>query len=221
MKLSDKDLEKINNSVKEAEKSTSGEITTAMIKESSDYAYYELAFSVLVGGIYFVIILLLSSNIEQWFKSLFWNYNPSYLLIFTGFSLFSIIGLTYLITNIPAIDRLIIPKKVMEQKVHNRAVRHFIEAGTCYTKDRTGILIFISEMERKVLLLADKGINDKIGQESWDSIVTDIVKGIKDDNVVDAISTSIKRCGEILSKEFPIAEDDKNELSDDIQILKE
>lgn len=221
MKLSQNDLDRINKAVKDAESTTSGEIATAIIKESSDYAFYELAFSVVVGALYFVGIIFGSTGIEQWLKSMFWNYNPIYLLMFTGFSLFGVIGITYLITNIPAIDRLIIPKKIMNIKVNNRAVRHFIESGTCYTKDRTGILIFISKMERKVVLLADKGINDKISQDKWDDIVKNIVQGIKDDKVVDSISKGIKDCGIILTKEFPIEKDDVNELSDDIQVLEE
>ncbi len=221
MKLSDDDLKKISESVNSAEKTTSGEIATAIIKESSDYAFYELAFSLIIGGLYFIGLMLFSGSAQSWLKSLFWDYNPIYFSIFTGFSIFTVIGITYVLSNIPAIDRLIIPKKVMQKKVHNRAVRHFIESGTCYTQDRTGILIFISQMERKVILLADRGINEKIPQDKWDKIVSDLVDGIKDNNIVNSITTSVKTCGEILTTQFPIKEGDINELSDDIQVLKE
>ncbi|MGL1893572.1 MAG: TPM domain-containing protein [Spirochaetaceae bacterium] len=220
MKFTEKELEGINNAVKKAESTTSGEIATAIIKESSDYAFYELAFSVLVGAIYFIVIVLGSTGVESWLKSMFWNYDPAYLLMFTGLSLFLVIGITYVITNIPVVDRLIIPKKVIETKVYNRAIRHFLESGTCYTKDRTGILIFISEMERKVILLADKGINDKIHQESWDGIVKGITTGIKNKNINKSIIQAVDECGKILTKEFPIEPDDINELSDDIQVLE-
>lgn len=221
MKLSDEELKRISESVNSAEKTTSGEIATAIIKESSDYAFYELAFSLIIGGLYFIGIMLFSGSVESWLKSLFWDYNPIYLSIFTGFSIFIVIGISYVLSNIPVIDRFIIPKKVMQKKVHNRAVRHFIESGTCYTQDRTGILIFISQMERKVVLLADKGINERIPQSRWDKIVSDLVDGIKRENIVDSITNSVKACGEILRVEFPIKEGDINELSDDIQVLKE
>ncbi len=221
MKFSQEDLKRINSSVKIAESKTSGEIATAIIKESSDYAFYELGFALIVGGIYFLIITIFSSSISSFIQSLFWDYHTEYLLIFTGSSLFLVVGLAYLVANIPAIDRLIIPKSVIEKRTYARALTHFIESETCYTKDRTGILIFISELERKVILIADKGISQKIPQVRWDGIVEEIILGIKENMIVDAISSAVIECGNILTEHFPIAIDDENELSDDIQILQE
>lgn len=221
MDLSKDDIDRISSAVKIAESKTSGEIATAIIKESSDYAFYELGFSVVVGAFYFLLITIFSDSVTNILSSMFWNYKESYLLLFTGFSLFFVIGVTYVLSNIPVIDRLIIPNKIMEKQVYNRAVRHFIESGTCYTKDRTGILIFISELEKKVVLLADKGINDKIPQERWDGIVAEIILGIKGNMLVDSISSAVIECGNILEKEFPIKKDDENELTDVIQVLEE
>ncbi|QEN03697.1 TPM domain-containing protein [Thiospirochaeta perfilievii] len=221
MKLSEDDLKSIKNSVTQAEKGTSGEISTAIIEESSDYAFYELAFSIVVGAIYFVMFLLFSSRVEAWFSRFFWDYKNIYFTIFTGFSIFFVIGITYIISNIPAVDRLIIPKSVITKSVYNRALRHFIESETCYTKDRTGVLIFISIMERRVILLADKGINEKIDQSRWSGIVDSLISGIKVKSYTSSITGAVKDIGDILSKEFPIKSDDINELSDDIQVLKE
>ncbi|MBN2618931.1 MAG: TPM domain-containing protein [Spirochaetales bacterium] len=221
MKFTEEDFKRINNAVKIAESKTSGEIATAIIKESSDYAFYELFFSLIVGGIYFIVLTIFSGRIEGFISSLFWGTTGFHFMIFTGVSLFLVIGLSYLIANLPGVDRLIIPKKIMEQRVNNRALRYFIESGTCYTKDRTGVLIFISELERKVILLADKGINDKIPQERWDGIVAEIILGIKGKMVVDSIVSAVIECGNILTDHFPIQSDDVNELSDDIRILKE
>lgn len=220
MKITDEELKKISSAVKKAESRTSGEIVTAVIKESSDYAFYELAFALVLGGIYFVLSILFAGKLESWLESLFWSYNTTYLITFTGFSLFGVIGIGYLLANIPFIDRLIIPKKVMDERVHNRALRHFIESGASYTIDRTGILIFVSVLERKVILLADKGINDKLSSDTWDRIVKSTVSGIKEGKFTEAIINAVNECGSILEKDFPIKKDDKNELSDDIQVLK-
>lgn len=118
------------------------------------------------------------------------------------------------------IDRLIVPKRVMKQKVKERAVRHFMESGVYNTRDRTGILIFISFMERRIELIADKGINEKIPQEKWNSIVENIIQGIKSDKVIEKLKESILECGKLLEKHFPIKSDDTNELSDDVTILE-
>ncbi|NQV16961.1 MAG: TPM domain-containing protein [Armatimonadetes bacterium] len=220
LKFSKENLEQINKTVQQAESKTSGEIATAFIKESYDYAIYELIFAVICGFLYFVIMMFFVYEVETFIKQMFWDYSNNYLLLFYGFSTFLIISIFYFIANISMIDRIIVPKKVMKQKVKERAVRHFMESGVYNTRDRTGILIFISFLERRIELIADKGINEKIPQEKWNSIVENIIQGIKSDEVIEKLKESILECGKILEKHFPIKPDDTNELSDDVTILE-
>ncbi|MCD6177641.1 MAG: TPM domain-containing protein, partial [Candidatus Cloacimonetes bacterium] len=126
----------------------------------------------------------------------------------------------YFIGNISSIDRLIVPKKIRQQKVQERAIRYFMQSGVYNTKDRIGILIFISIMERRVELLADSGINEKIPEEKWQNIVDNIITGIKQKNIAIHLTESISKCGDLLAEHFPIQANDKNELTDDIEILE-
>ncbi|UCH92344.1 MAG: TPM domain-containing protein [Candidatus Aminicenantes bacterium] len=218
--FNNEEKEKIKNAVKEAESKTSGEITTAFIKESDNYAVYELMFAVIIGFVYFVVLMLFANSIEESIKQVSWEYSPHHLLMFYGFSTFLVIAIVYLLANLSFIDRLIVSKSVMQVKVNQRAVRHFMESGVYNTKDRTGILIFISSLERRVELLADKGISAKIPQEKWDAIVRHIIDGIKSQQLVKHLSDSIRECGNLLAEHFPIQPDDVNELKDDIHILE-
>ena len=214
------ELEKIKSAVKEAESKTSGEIATAFIKESDNYAVYELIFAVLCGFVYFVIVMFFADAVEHFLQKMFWDYSSQYLLAFYGFSTFLVIAIFYLLANFSFIDRLVIPKSVMQRKVNQRAVRHFMESGIYNTKERTGILIFISSLEHRVELLADRGISEKIPQEKWDSLVNHITKGIKSNQLVKHLSESIWGCGELLAEHYPIQPDDVNELKDDIAVLE-
>jgi putative membrane protein len=218
--LTQEDKEKIKQAVKEAESKTAGEVATAFIGESDDYARYELAFAVIGGFLYFIILMFFAGSIEETIKKMFWEYSPHYLLMFYGFSTFLVMAVVYLLANLPFIDRLIVPKAVMQRKVNQRAVRHFMESGVYNTKDRTGILIFISALERRVELLADKGISAKIPQEKWNAIVGHIIAGIKARQLVKHLTESIRECGNLLAEHFPIQPDDVNELKDDIRILE-
>ncbi|MDY6915223.1 MAG: hypothetical protein SVM86_02765 [Candidatus Cloacimonadota bacterium] len=219
-KFSEQDKQKISEAVEQAESKTSGEIATAFIKESYDYAIYELLFAVVIGFIYFTVLMFFWSDIQNIFQGMFWDYNVSYLLIFYGFSTFLIIAIAYFIANISYIDRLIVPAKVRKDKVHEKALQYFMLSGVSYTRDRTGILIFISYLEKRVELLADSGINQKIEQHEWQNIVDHIVAGIKEDKLTDNLVEAIADCGKILQKHFPIKEDDENELSNNIEILE-
>jgi putative membrane protein len=131
-----------------------------------------------------------------------------------------VIFIFYLLANINFVDRLIIPKSVMQQKVDERAMRHFMEARIYDTKYRTGILIFISQLEHRVELLADKGISEKIPQEKWHDIVNHIIAGIKNGKLVKHLTESITECGKLLAEHYPIHQDDINELKDHIVILE-
>ncbi len=214
------DSDVIKAAVQEAESKTSGEIAVALIKESDNYAIYELLFALFCGFVYFFIMMFFVTEIENILKSLFWGYSASYLLLFYGLSIFVVISAVYFLSNISFIDRLVIPKSVMRRKVNERAVRQFMESGVYNTKDRTGILIFISQLEHCVELLADKGINEKISQEKWDLILNHIVEGIKSGDIVNNLSESISDCGKLLADNFPIQSDDINELKDGIEILE-
>ena len=218
--LNEEDVKNIGKAVKKAEKNTSGEIATAFINESDDYAKYELFFALIIGFIYFAILLMFSGKVEDAIQNLFWSYTSNYLIMFYGFSTFIVISIFYFIANISQIDRLIVPKKVMEEKVKNRATRYFVESGVYETRDRTGILIFISVLERRIELIADSGINKKIAQSKWNDIVTHIINGVKNKKLSNNLIEAIDECGKLLSKYFPIKEDDENELVDEINILE-
>ncbi len=214
------DLEKIKKAVQEAESKTSGEIAIAFIRESDTYTSYELLFAFFCGFFYFLILMFFSQRIEFFMQQLLWGYSSSYLLMAYGFTTFLVMAATYLLANVSFIDRVIVPRLVMMRKVNQRAVRHFMESGVYNTKDRTGILIFISSLERRVELIADRGISEKIPQEKWDFIVSHIIDGIKSKQTVKHLTEAIAECGNLLAEHFPIQPDDVNELKDDIHILE-
>jgi len=69
-------------------------------------------------------------------------------------------------------------------------------------------------LEHRVWVLADSGINSRIGQDQWQEIVDHITAGIKQNRQGEAIGEAIGRVGAILQEHFPITTDDPNELHD-------
>lgn len=215
------DLEEISKIVTDVEKRTSGEIATSFIKQSDSYALYELLSALIVGIVFFNILLLFYKPIEKMIQLTTWDYQPFYTVAFYGFASFIIVGLLYLLFNLPFFDKLIVPKKIMAKKVADRALLHFIQSGVTETKDRTGILIFISYLEQRVELVADKGISDKIPQERWNKVVETIIEGIKLKDMKGGLIRAIKECGFILEEHFPVKYDDINELDNDMTFLED
>ena len=219
--LSEKDNERIKEAVREAESKTSGEIVTAVINESSDYAFYELRTALIAGFIYYSVCLFFYSHISLWLGKLFWSYTDLYPTLFIGMSTVLIIALIYLLSNMEGADRIIVPSKVISKKVSRRAHLFFGESGLFDTRDRTGILIFISLRERRVELIADSGINEKVESGTWDGVVNSLIGKLKEKKMTDGLVHAVTSCGDLLVEHFPIKDDDENELSDDVHILED
>lgn len=103
-----------------------------------------------------------------------------------------------------------------EHAVMQRAVRAFYEKGLYKTKKNTGVLFFLSLLERKVWVLADKGIYEKIEQETLNKFAKIVSQGIKDSRACDALCEAIKEAGALLAQYFPITPGDLDELPDKV-----
>jgi putative membrane protein len=77
-------------------------------------------------------------------------------------------------------------------------------------------LFFLSLLERKVWILADKGIYEKIEQKTLNKFADIVSQGIKDDRACDALCVAIKEAGSLLAEHFPITPDDVDELPDEV-----
>ncbi len=220
LKLSEADLEAIQQSVQEAEKHTNGEIALAAAPESSDYSFFELFVSVILGAVTFALLLPFYGQVVSLIDRQFWHVPSWYIPAFYGTVTFAVIALTFLFANIPAIDRLVVPRAARRKAVYERALRHFVESGVYGTRDHTGILIFISLLEHEVRIVADSGINAKIDQAEWDHIAALVASGLKNGNTAGALSAAVTKCGKLLADHFPAKTENPNELSDGLVLLE-
>jgi putative membrane protein len=119
---------------------------------------------------------------------------------------------------LPALRRALIGQEVMSRRVERRAGIAFLEEEVFRTRDRTGILLFLSLFERRVVVLGDEGINSKVAETEWRGIVSRMVAGIKADRAVSALVGAIDECGLLLERRgVEIRPDDENELSDELR----
>lgn len=213
-KLSEEDRKRVADAVAAAESQTGGEIATAIIPESDDYAFRELLFGVVAGILAFLVLLSVSVPLGRFLERSFWIYGPWMLTLVTGMAAMIIGAAAYFLAQIPAVDRLVVPRRDRIDAVRHRAMRHFVESGIAETVDRTGILLFVSLLERRVELVADKGINEKVATDTWDRIVSALVRGIKENRTAEALAEAVEACGTVLAEHVPRRKDDKNELDD-------
>ena len=112
--------------------------------------------------------------------------------------------------------KILLTKKEVQEEVNQKALQMFYEQGLQNTKDGTGILIYISILEKKVVILADKGINKKVTPDYWDSEIAKLISFIKSKKMTEGVCEIISDIGGKLSEHFPTESDDQNELKNDL-----
>ncbi len=201
MKISDKDKETIKEAIKSVELKTSGEIVPVILKQSDFYpaAHFRLA---LIMGIFFSLVLYYTYDFSDP-MALIWIQAPGILL-------------GYIVAYIPSVKRLLTTKAEMQEEVYQRSLEVFYENNVSMTRDRTGIMIFISLLERKVSVLADCGINEVVSKDYWNELVQVLTSDIAKGDMIQGVVKSINTCGSKLVESFPIKEDDTNEVVDEL-----
>ena len=193
--------EKIRQAVSEAEKDTTGEIAVKVVEASDRYRDAEILGSVLLSGLFALIASLLLNHITVWF------YIPATFVLF--------FPCWYLFRKVPHLKLALVSERDAMHEVTEEAIHAFYERGLHRTEHGTGILIFISLLERKVWILGDSGINDKVKPDFWGSLVTEVTKGIRQGKALDALCSVIAKCGTELARHFP-GRHDTNVIDDDV-----
>lgn len=204
--LSDADREQIRQAVDGAERQTSGEIVPMVVSHSYHYPMANV-----IGAI--TIAFPLSIVLAQIIGEIFWIGSQN-VWLFIGIATVTFALFHEIVKRVSWLKRLFISKKEMVEEVREAALTHFFKEELYKTRDETGILIFISVFERKVWVLADKGIYAKVSEGQWEGVVNHIVEGIKNRRQGQAICEAVTKVGTLLKQHFPIKRDDTDELRD-------
>lgn len=197
--LSSDDEERIRRAVADAESRTRGEIVPMIVHASDSYAHLHVA-----GGIAFAVTAFVMGMI-LWPRS-----HPSWFLMFEIFGY----ALGDILFRIDGLKRLFLTHREMEAKVFDRALHAFYEHELHKTRESTGILILASLLERRVQILADRGIHEKVGEAEWRKAANVLTRALKEKRSADGFCEAIAVCGEVLARHFPAAGENPNELPD-------
>jgi putative membrane protein len=97
----------------------------------------------------------------------------------------------------------LVPRAVRRARAHRAAVEQFFARGLTRTKDRTGVLIFVSLAERYARIVADEGIASKVKNAEWQAAVDALTAHFRDGRLVEGFVAAIERCGAVLAAHAP------------------
>jgi len=206
--LTEQERMRVSLAVQTAERRTSAEIVPMIVPRSGLYrdarhrTGLSLALIILAGG------LMLEAAWLPWG----WHAaNAAWLLLATlsAYALGAWLG-----TFAPVI-RIMTTAERMQQKVKLRAERAFSQHAISRTRERTGVLVMVSLLERQVYVLPDRDIGNRLSPEEWATVVSAAVERLKADDLVGGLCAAIDRCGELTARVCPVGSgDNPNEIPD-------
>jgi putative membrane protein len=190
--FSESDLRRIDAAVRDAEARSRGEIVVVAAPASGDYPG-----AAWTGACLGALGSLLALVLVHWLGD-FWGVgSPLWTLLAAAGGA----GGGYLAAaGSNSLKRLLVPDAVLERQVDLAARAAFLDHEVFATRDRSGVLLYLSLFEHRVEVLADSGVEAVVELGEWDAIVAGIVRGIKEGRATDALLEAIGRCGEILDR---------------------
>ena len=103
-------------------------------------------------------------------------------------------------------------------EIRHVAERTFERLGMTKTKERNGVLLFIACEEQRFVILGDSGIDARVPAGFWDEIAAKLHERFQHGEFTAGIVDAIHSAGHELQVYFPRAHDDKDELTNEVNV---
>lgn len=124
-----------------------------------------------------------------------------------------------LILMLPGLSDRVVPGYVLRLRVRAAAIETFLAHGMTQTTGRSGVLIFVAGHEHMVEVVADEGIHEHPGAETWAEICALITSRAREGKLGEGIIAGVERAGERLAEFLPPVASGVNELDDRVILL--
>lgn len=207
--ISESDIKRIEDAVSRLEESTTGEIVPVIVRRSSAVGHVPLTLTLLIT----LLIIVAELPFSDWLWVTPWVYLWPVLLLVIYYA-------SHVLGRLPWIQKVLIPERDEVDQVHQRAHLEFFTNRIHRTENSTGVLIFVSVMEKKAVILADEGISSKLPKETWDQVLNELRGHLHKGDWAAGFTKAIESCGEHLKLHFPSEPGKQNQLKNHLVIKR-
>jgi putative membrane protein len=201
MTLTAEDHAAIGAAIAAAEKTTSAQFVCVLAHASSDYAHIPIIWASMLA-------LLTPWPLIEFTE---WSVQRIFLVqlvVFIGFAL---------IFSWMPLRLALVPRAVRRARAHRAALEQFVLRRVAHTKNRTGVLIFVSLAERYARILADEGVAQKVHAADWQAAVDALVSHMREGRIAAGFTAAIERCAAVAAVHAP-PDGAANELPDRLYV---
>ena len=179
---------RIKEAMTTAEARTKARFVLTVLPQSDRYTLYPVIWAALAA--------LVTGGVLSWFLPLF-SLRDGFAVQVAAFLLLS------LLFEWRPLRPLLAPPAVRRHHASQFAHREFAARILAHPERAGGLLLFISEAERYVELLADAKTHAAVGEVEWNRIVGQFVARMRVGAPVEAVIDAVNACAEVLERHHP------------------
>ncbi len=199
--LTDAQAQTITDAVVEVESQTAGEFVVVLRAQSGSYLDLG-AYAGAAGGLLMICFAVFNP----------WTVHSPVLLPFEFVIAFVLVCLGVHVS--PLLCRLLSTKERRREQAVDGALAAFVKEGVSETLGRTGVLVYVSQLERRVEVIADVGVLEAVDDQAWRDLIDNLAALQPSDDPVEASAECVRQLGAFLAEPLPVGEGDVNELPD-------
>jgi putative membrane protein len=202
MTFTKEDHEAVSAAIHEAEKRTCGQIVCVLAHASSDYAHVPILWASMLA------------LFAPWplIERTPWSVQRIYVIQIAVFLAAA------LLFSLTPLRLALVPRAVRRARAHRAALEQFVVRRVAHTKNRTGVLIFVSLAERYARIIADEGIAEKVPNSEWQAALDALTGNMREGRIAAGFCAAIERCGAVLAAHAP-PDGSANELPDRLYVM--
>jgi putative membrane protein len=216
LSMSQEDRAAVSGAVAAAEAATAGEIVTVVAPCSDPYHDVTLHYALLTMLAVPAALALVPQGWIDRGSGLLLGWNPEWSRGELMIALAAMLALAFLVGRLlfswtPLLMALT-PGATKSRRVRRRAVAHFRSACEGRTSGRTGILIYLSVLERRAEIVADQAIHAKVDAALWGEAMAALIDEVRAGRVGRGMAAAVEKVGAVLAEHLPRGQGDRDEL---------
>ncbi len=185
--------------IRAIESSSSAEVVVDIRMRSGSYSHADARFAALIAFVALLTVLFSP-----------WDFEPIWVppVVLAAY----IIGvLVARLSNV--VRRVMTTRRDRDTRVRTSAAAAFVEHGVANTSRETGLLVFLSQLERRMELIADRGVLDAVPVLAWNQLLEKTHNHTADK---EALLDVLRELEPLLALHLRVQPGDKDELSNEV-----
>ena len=202
MEFTKEQHEAVADAIRAAERRTCGQIVCVLARSSSDYTHVPILWASALA------------LITPWPLILFTPWSAQRIFL-VQLAVFIVAGLIFSLTPLRLV---LVPRALQRAQAHRTALEQFFIRRVSNTRNRAGVLIYVSLAEHYARIIPDQGIAEKVPKAEWQAAIDAMIAHMRTGDIAAGFIAAIERCGDVLAVHAP-PDGSANELPDRLYVM--